>query len=775
MALDANSLKQYLLSLNTLLKVNQSNSATDSVNPKRTHGGTLGGNNTGTGIKSDPNDTISLYKLVEVVATDLGLGAGGSVQTLAYNTLTYDLSISGGNSVSLATLVGSTTLDDAILQSNDAIGDGGVAITAARSDHKHIAQTVSADAGQILKDGTDGLAFFELAIIAATTISPASDDAIGLLGTSVLFAKEDHKHPAQGVSTDLNNGLSVGTDGLHWLDANTLSLFQSDQTLTANRSHTGGGFNFQISGLQDFRLNGVANEFFVGTPNSNQIAVNTGGIILNSAGGTLAIPQNVLTGGTGGTLSLANQLIGAAFVLPSDNGTANQYLITDGSGNTSWTTPAVDVSIYSADGVLAGNRAFTGGGFSLTQTGFSSIAMNATGAVTLTGAGIATVGSSAANTQIQANGTVYQWPTVDGTVGQTIATDGAGNLSFVSGTNNIYTTDGTLTGARTVAGGGNSLTMAGFSSFSNGSSGTYDTIAVGKMTHTSLNEIDLQAPTLTLKSNVWPLSDGTAGQVITTDGAGTLSWSSAGSNIYASDGVLTGNRQVTGSGNNMTFIGQSNFTVNGTNDIILTTGNVATMEGTVYSEMSSGASFFKADAGELTMFAGGAFGNITYNPTGLNIPSSTQIKFSDNTNAVGSGTHNITAGVTGVAIQSDGNIVTTGGSGGTWTMSVASDRRIKENIISMPIGDSYKILDAINAYRFDYIKETAFSANGRQIGAMAQDLIEIAPEVVRGSEEEMYYLEYQNLVPVLAEIIKDQKSKIESLEARLIAIETLLK
>ena len=94
MALDANSLKQYLLSLNTLLKVNQSNSATDSVNPKRTHGGTLGGNNTGTGIKSDPNDTISLYKLVEVVATDLGLGAGGAVQTLAYNTLTYDLSIS---------------------------------------------------------------------------------------------------------------------------------------------------------------------------------------------------------------------------------------------------------------------------------------------------------------------------------------------------------------------------------------------------------------------------------------------------------------------------------------------------------------------------------------------------------------------------------------------------------------------------------------------------------------------------------------------------------
>lgn len=50
-----------------------------------------------------------------------------------------------------------TSFAAAITAANDATGAGGVATTAARSDHKHIAQGVSADANNILTVGSDGL------------------------------------------------------------------------------------------------------------------------------------------------------------------------------------------------------------------------------------------------------------------------------------------------------------------------------------------------------------------------------------------------------------------------------------------------------------------------------------------------------------------------------------------------------------------------------------------------------------------------------------------
>lgn len=54
-------------------------------------------------------------------------------------------------------------------------------------------------------------------VMAATVISPAATDATGAVGTSLDYARADHKHPAQGVSADANQMLGVGTDGLHLL------------------------------------------------------------------------------------------------------------------------------------------------------------------------------------------------------------------------------------------------------------------------------------------------------------------------------------------------------------------------------------------------------------------------------------------------------------------------------------------------------------------------------------------------------------------------------
>ncbi len=58
-----------------------------------------------------------------------------------------------------------------------------------------------------------------------------------------------------------------------------------------------------------------------------------------------------------------------------------------------------------------------------------------------------------------------------------------------------------------------------------------------------------------------PDADGTSGQVLSTNGSGTLSWATASSsNIYTANGTLSGARTVTLSGNNLTFInGGSNI------------------------------------------------------------------------------------------------------------------------------------------------------------------------------------------------------------------------
>ena len=157
---------------------------------------------------------------------------------------------------------------DATLAADDATGDGGVATTAARSDHKHAAQAPSADAGNRLTVGGDGLHDLQPESVdvmtdvditttaptsgdvlewdgsnfvpaapaslptAADAIPPASNDATGAIGTATTeFALEDHKHPAQSVSGDAEQLLKAGSDGLHMLDPDDLVSADLGNTL----------------------------------------------------------------------------------------------------------------------------------------------------------------------------------------------------------------------------------------------------------------------------------------------------------------------------------------------------------------------------------------------------------------------------------------------------------------------------------------------------------------------------------------------------------------
>jgi hypothetical protein len=67
----------------------------------------------------------------------------------------------------------------------------------------------------------------------STGISPAANDATGAIGTdNNEYAAGDHKHIAQGISADAEQLITVGTDGLHLVDPDTLISTDANNILS---------------------------------------------------------------------------------------------------------------------------------------------------------------------------------------------------------------------------------------------------------------------------------------------------------------------------------------------------------------------------------------------------------------------------------------------------------------------------------------------------------------------------------------------------------------
>lgn len=90
-----------------------------------------------------------------------------------------------------------------------------------------------------------------------------------------------------------------------------------------------------------------------------------------------------------------------------------------------------------------------------------------------------------------------------------------------------------------------------------------------------------------------------------------------------------------------------------------------------------------------------------------------------------------------------------------------SDRRAKENISTIT-----SALDTVLAMRgvyFNYIKD---ASKAKRVGFIAQELMEVLPEAVRYAEEiDEYNVNYDQIVSVLTEAIKEQNVKITRLES----------
>jgi hypothetical protein len=88
---------------------------------------------------------------------------------------------------------------------------------------------------------------------------------------------------------------------------------------------------------------------------------------------------------------------------------------------------------------------------------------------------------------------------------------------------------------------------------------------------------------------------------------------------------------------------------------------------------------------------------------------------------------------------------------------VSSDARLKSNIVSL--GSTLSRLLLIDGKSYTMIKD------GKQkIGVLAQEIKEVFPELVSEDDNEMLAVNYQGLVPVLINALKEQDDKISRLE-----------
>jgi hypothetical protein len=139
-------------------------------------------------------------------------------------------------------------------------------------------------------------------------------------------------------------------------------------------------------------------------------------------------------------------------------------------------------------------------------------------------------------------------------------------------------------------------------------------------------------------------------------------------------------------------------------------------------------------------------------------PSAGLARISVNTSGnVGIGTNTITSGY---KLQVNGKAIAVGG---TWD---PSDQRFKKNIVKIE-GALEKVMKMNGkSYEFRTDEFKAFNFNsGKNFGLIAQELINVLPETVHLDSISGYYsVNYSAIIPVLIEAIKEQNSKVDSLQ-----------
>ena len=173
----------------------------------------------------------------------------------------------------------------------------------------------------------------------------------------------------------------------------------------------------------------------------------------------------------------------------------------------------------------------------------------------------------------------------------------------------------------------------------------------------------------------------------------------------------------------------------------LTIGNLSAFSGS-FSQRSAIDVVAHSDGDLLTGYASGSTGDR------FNIELDTSNSLAKISSGGG---YNLTLSSEGGTITASNNLTVSG------DVTISSDARLKSNIVSL--GSTISKLLLIDG------KSYIMNKSGEEkIGILAQEVQEVFPELVSKDDNEMLSVNYQGLVPVLINAIKEQEDKISRLE-----------
>jgi hypothetical protein len=105
-----------------------------------------------------------------------------------------------------------------------------------------------------------------------------------------------------------------------------------------------------------------------------------------------------------------------------------------------------------------------------------------------------------------------------------------------------------------------------------------------------------------------------------------------------------------------------------------------------------------------------------------------------------------------------------------------SDKRLKKNIT--PLNDVLSRLNQLNIYTYEYDRKVSgagFLPSGMHYGFMAQELKTVYPQFVQRNTNGYYHVNYQEMIPVLVQGMKEQQTEIDELRKELESIKSTIK
>ena len=264
-----------------------------------------------------------------------------------------------------------------------------------------------------------------------------------------------------------------------------------------------------------------------------------------------------------------------------------------------------------------------------------------------------------------------------------------------------------------------------------------------------------------------------------TNASGSTSTAMGVNTTASGDGSTTMGNITTASGNNSTAMG-NDTTASGSASTAMGLATTASGNNSIATGLSTTASGSASTAMGFAAIASGnrstAMGIYTkasdygslvighYNLSGSSITNSaTAFNVANTAFVIGNGTSGNLSDAFKVLFNGDttvSNDLTVSGD-----VVISSDARLKSNIVSL--GSTLPKLLQIDG--------KSYEMKGKQkIGVLAQEIQEVFPELVSEDDNEMLAVNYQGLVPVLINALKEQDEIIKSQEQRLSKVENLL-